>query len=115
MELADLSVEGRVALAGLVRLMVSADHSRSDAEMAEFRAIAEEMGKSAFDGAFQEALTVCATEEATLEFAKRVPDADSRQLILTVLVDLAAADGITNEERELVRAVAAGWDLPVRV
>ena len=114
MDLVDLSVEGKIALAGLVRLMVAADHDQSDAEMNEFRAIADEMGKFAFDQAFQEALSVCGTLSAALEYAQKVTDSDSRHLILTVLHDLAASDGISAEEKNLVRAVAEGWGIAVR-
>lgn len=116
MELQDLNEEERVALAALVVQVIGADRGKSPEEMQEFREIGDEMGKAAFDQAFKEALRRGANERSVaLELATAVERPKVRELIHTVLVDLAAADFVSEDERELIRTVAASWGINTRV
>ena len=114
MELGDLSIEDRVLLAGLVRLIVGADESNSPLEMEEFRAIAEEMGRRSFDIAFREALGEVGTVAQAMALARAVVSPASRQLIFTVLTDLANADGMDESDRLILAELAEVWGLTLR-
>lgn len=115
MELADLETDEQVALLSLIVQMIGADEGRSPEEMQEFREIADEMGRKAFDDALQLALKQGATRDDALALAGRVERPAAREIMHTVLVDLAAADFIADEERELIRAVAGLWGIATRV
>lgn len=116
MELQDLTPEERVGLAALVVQMLDADNDLSPEEMQEYREIADEMGPAEFQAAYQEATTRGATERAVaLELAGAIERPAVRELVHTILVDLAAADFVAEEERELIRTVAKMWGINTRV
>lgn len=115
MELSELTSDESILLAGMVRLMVGADGSRNDLEMAEFRAIGEEMGRAAFDEAFRRSLSAVHNLDEALALADQLERPAARQLIVTILIDLAQADGVDEQEALLVRALADRWGVTVRV
>lgn len=111
----ELSPDERILLAGMVRLVTCSDNQRTPEEMEEFRAIAEEVGRREFDEAFRLSMSRCHDLDAALGLAASIDRVDARQLILTMLVDLATADGVADEERRVVQALAAAWSMPVRL
>jgi uncharacterized tellurite resistance protein B-like protein len=116
MNLSDLTDDEKVALVGLIKHMVGADSDRSPEEMEEFRAIADEMGRREFDKAFQKAMQDLGTIEMALEFATvAVSREDAKELMHTVLVDLASADYVSEREREMIRRVADIWGIQTRI
>lgn len=116
MELAELNEDERVALVALIVQMVGADSGRSPEEMEEFRAIADEMGRREFDDALRLALARVSSREQAIELARGAFDRPaSRELVHTVLVDLASADFVSDEERALIREVAAALGVQTRL
>ncbi len=112
MNLPDLEPDERVALVGLVLSIVDADNSKSEAEMEEFRAIAAEVGRREFDEAFRRAKTSLKTLDDVIAFAtEKVQRPGAREMIRTVLIDLAAADFISDEERAIVDRISDAWGL----
>lgn len=111
MNLSDLEPDERVALVGLVLAIVDADNSKSDAEMEEFRAIAAELGRREFDEAFRTCKSQLHNLDEVMEVAVKVERPGAREIIHTVLVDLAAADFISEEEQAIITRVAVLWDL----
>lgn len=109
MNLVDLQHEECVVLLGLIHFLVQADADRTEEEMTEFREIAKELGRKAFDAALHEALRRFASEEAALTAAADLTRRDARELIYTVLVDLAASDGIAMSERVLLARLSTLW------
>ena len=69
MNLEELDDDERTALVGLVLMIVDADDAKSEAEMAEFRAIAAELGRREFDEAFRAAKAQFKTVDDALAFA----------------------------------------------
>jgi uncharacterized tellurite resistance protein B-like protein len=115
MTLADLTADERTALLALIVQMIGADQGRSTEEMEEFRAIAEEMGRREFDEAFRGATKV-GNREAAIALAKTaLARPEARNLAHTVLVDLASADSISEDERKLIREVASALDVQTRL
>jgi uncharacterized tellurite resistance protein B-like protein len=111
--LPDLEPDERIALAGLVLSIVDADNSKSEAEMEEFRAIAAEVGRREFDEAFRKAKSSLKTVDEAIAYAtEKVVRPDARAIIRTVLLDLAAADFISDDERAIIDRISAAWGLP---
>lgn len=116
MELRDLNKDERLALLGLIVQMIGADSGRSPEEMQEFREIADEMGRQAFDDAFRAAVAAgCNNRDTALTLARKVERPDAQQILHTVLVDLAQADFLSEEERDLIRTVARIWGVQTRI
>jgi uncharacterized tellurite resistance protein B-like protein len=115
MDLQDLTDDERVALVGLVVLMIDADNNRSTAEMQEFREIAAEMGRRQFDAAFRAATARGLTKDDVGTLAGEVERDDARQLMHTILVDLAATDFVSEDERDIIRVVATAWGISSRI
>lgn len=110
MNLPDLEDDERTALLGLITTLVGLHHGQSPAEMEEFRAIAQEMGRHAFDVAFHQArLHLPDADSAVAYAAEHVNRPDARDLLLTVLTDLAQADGISDAEHALITRIRAAW------
>jgi uncharacterized tellurite resistance protein B-like protein len=109
--LSDLTPDEQLALVGLVVHLVDADGQASTEEMIEFREVAVEMGRKEFDAAFRTAKQRFNSKEDAIAFARSVERPWARELILTVLHDLAQADGISDEERALIDAVGGHWGL----
>jgi uncharacterized tellurite resistance protein B-like protein len=115
MNLTDLTKDERIALVALIKQLVGADAGKTPEEMAEFRAIAEELGRKEFDAAFRAAMSKAGTRAKALELAKTVTRQDARELCHTVLFDLAAADSVSDEERDFIREVAKSWGVHTRL
>lgn len=112
MNLVDLDDTERLALVALVQAMVDADGEQSEEEMSEFREIAHEIGRAAFDEAFSTARARFPNREDAISFAEgAVSRLGAREIIHTVLVDLAGADGISAAEQALIDRVRAMWAL----
>ncbi len=115
MNLTDLDREERVALVALVVQMVGADGQRTDAEMAEFREIADEMGQTEWDDAMQEVTELAGSRGEAIAYAKgALVRPGARDIVYTILVDLAGADYVSDEEKALIRDVAAALGLQTR-
>ncbi len=114
MNLSDLTPDEQLCLLGLVLQMMSADGVVSDDELLEMQALGAEMGMSAFNSALQAARRRFSTRQEAVLFAGGIERPEARELIHTVLVDMAVADGIAPTESELIRSVAQLWGIRSR-
>lgn len=115
MELTELDSEERVVLLSLIIQLVGAVEGKTPEEIEELGAISDEMGKSAFQEALAEAQRRDPTRDQALALAEGVQRPEVRELMHTILFDLAAADFIAEEEREWIKAVADRWGIDTRV
>ena len=112
MNLSELNEEERVALVGLVLQLVRADGVTTDDELEELRALGVEMGPRAFDEAYLKARDELVSRESALDYARRhVKRRSTQEAIHTVICDMAAADGVSDEERALIGFVRAMWEI----
>lgn len=112
MNLADLDDTERLALVALAHAMAAADGEHSEEEMSEFRELAHEIGHDGFEAALAAARARFPTRDAAIAFAETaVTRRGAREIIHTVLVDLAGADGISADERSLIDHVRTMWGL----
>jgi uncharacterized tellurite resistance protein B-like protein len=112
MNLVDLTDDEQVALVALVVQLMRSDGETSEDELTELSSLGAEMGLKRFDAAYVRAREALGTREAALAFAQsHVQRPAARELIHTVLYDMAAADGVDEEERALVSTVRAMWEI----
>ena len=109
MDMQDLTLDERMVLIHLVAQMIGADSDTTPEELEEIQALAEEMGHDSFSEAVSAARHKSLTE--VLAYAKVVERDDAWQLIRTVLIDIAAVDGVSIEEARIIDNVETIWGM----
>ncbi len=110
MNVVDLDLEAKVALIGLLAHMVDADGRVAEGEAVELLNLGEEMRHRALSEAVDRSRTSFADRDALLRYAGLITDDDARELIRTLLVDLANSDGFRGRnERDLLDDLFITW------
>lgn len=110
MKLEDLTADERLALGGLVRLIVRADGSFSEEEEARMDRIGEELGgREAFWKAISDSAQAFPDDAKVRAAALAVTRSEARDLILGVVTGVAAADTIAPSEMGVIDALRAAW------
>ncbi|MFT7520805.1 MAG: putative tellurite resistance protein B-like protein [Kiritimatiellia bacterium] len=105
----ELTDDEMLALVCLSRVLIAADDELSDEELQEFNEIGHDLGLEAFARVSKRAEQQPMTDENALQLAAAVTRPDARDLLRTMLIDLAAADGIDVSEKELLSKLEAVW------
>lgn len=98
MDVRDLDGTERDVLMALLAHMTEADDHIDPAEVLELHALAEEMGIEDLQGDMMRARAVVQTREDRRRAAARVDRVEARELIRTILMDLAQADGERSDD-----------------
>ncbi|MEO0325708.1 MAG: hypothetical protein AAF447_22315 [Myxococcota bacterium] len=106
---AELEEHERLALAGLVRLMVRMDGEFTPAEVGAVAQIARDLGSSDFWTMMNEAQLLEMEELAAR--VERVTRKPIRAWMYGLLVDLAGVDGVDPAEGELLKWLTETWEL----
>jgi hypothetical protein len=110
MQLADLTVEERLVLGGLVRVIVRADGSFSKDEEARMDRIGDELGgREVFWKAISDSAQAFRDDTAIRVAARAIARPEVHALILDVLASVAAADTISANEREVIESIRREW------
>lgn len=110
MMLSDLTPEERLALGGLLRLIIRADRSFSEEEETQIDTIGDELGgREELWKAISSSAQSFRDEAAIHAAALRVTRPEVRELILEVMAGLAAADSISPNEMSLIDALRKEW------
>lgn len=107
MNMSELNDAERSVLIDLLAQLVLVDGDASFEEIKELEEIADELGHDSFDEALSEARGKA--REDVLVAAASVERPGARELIKTVLHDLASVDGVADGEAALLEEVAALW------
>ncbi len=113
MTLAELSDSERLALAGLIRLIVKADRNYSAGEADELAELADEIGADQFWAAMDRAASTFETSEQVRRSAAEVSRMDAKELIYGALLDIARNDAMSRSENELLEWLANTWGLEI--
>lgn len=112
MQLSDLTEPERLALGGLLRLLVRADGDFTEAEEEQINQIGDELGGKA---ALWSAISASAQSFKTDQDARRagieVERPAARTLILDVLTRVAHADELAPGEAGILEALKSHWGL----
>ena len=110
MNVKDLRADERDVLFALLAHLAEADERIDPAEVIEVHGIADEIGVDHVMTTLMRARAAVRTTEDLLAAAARVQRPEARELIRTLLFDLAQADGERSAaERELLAAVLGVW------
>lgn len=110
MDVRELTQDERQVLFGLLAYTASADGEIGDGELRELELLGDELGVEALPSALAEARRTWPSRERLLEAVGTVRRRDARELIRTLLIDLATADGDRgDEENALLSEVTRIW------
>ncbi len=110
MDVHDLNSTERDVLMAMLAHMTEADDHIDPAEMLELHELAEEMGIEDLQADMIRARAVVQTREDLVKAAAKVERPQARELIRTILLDLAQADGDrSGDELEMLEAIMAAW------
>lgn len=115
MKLADLNVDERTALVGLVKAVVLSDSIVSQDEIEEVREIVNAFGEESYRHLLDAFESRFPNEETFKVFLKTVVRQDARELIYGTVVTGAAADAIEGHESELLSWLAETWNVEMTV
>ena len=113
MNISELSAEERVALMGLLKLTVSADHEMSPGESNELLRIADEMGRPNFIEARKDAQDQFKSLDDIKAALAAVTRVEARNQIYRAALEVAKPDDIVEDEAFILRWVAETWGLSV--
>ncbi|MEZ4235169.1 MAG: N-formylglutamate amidohydrolase [Myxococcota bacterium] len=109
-QVSELNDTEREVFLALLAHLAEADSRIDPGEVLEIDALAEEMGIDDMQERLMRARGATPTREALLAALEKVERPDARELVRTVLFDLAQSDGERTEaETELLEAVTRAW------
>ncbi len=110
MNVQDLTIDERLALLGIVAHVAAADGVINSSERAELKALAEELGLDELKSQIRGALERFPTRQDLLNYVGVIDREEAKELIRTIAMDLAQADGDRSEEETgLISDVIAVW------
>ena len=109
----DLTDDERLALAGLVRLMVKADGEFSPEEAGAVAEMAQDLGEAPFWAAIDRAAQELTDDDKIRAAARAVTRADARETIYGALLGLSQHGATTGGEDDLLEWLADEWELEI--
>lgn len=111
MKITDLTHDEKLTLIGLEKTIIQADRTFSSEEAAELKKLAKAMGEEQFKALVDEAKQAFKSLDAIKEQAKKVERPEARQLIYTLLYEMAVPDGLADNEKRVLRWLAKTWQI----
>ncbi len=105
----DLTDREALALLCLVRQLVVADGVVTVAELAQMHELGSRLGTEKYARLADAVEGIPATMDAALEVAQGVTRHEAQLLIRSLLVDLAAADGLDDTEADVIDLITEVW------
>ena len=111
MTIDDLQDDERIALGGLVRMMIRSDGDFTEAEEETVNAVGERLlgGPGAMWRLISASAQACPDDAAIRAAADTVTRPEARTLIRDVLSEIAAGDEVSDEERALLAWLDERW------
>jgi hypothetical protein len=111
MDLAQLDEDERLALVGLSKLVVRADHELSAEERVILQQMRGEVGAEAWVSAVEQATQRFRTRHDVMLHVQKVQRAPARKAIYLALQKLASEDELIPEEEKILNWLAKTWSL----
>jgi uncharacterized tellurite resistance protein B-like protein len=105
----DLTDDERLALVGLIKVVIQADRLYSEEEDAELKKVAYALGEELFIATVDQARERFKSLDAIKEHARTVERQEARELILTTVQEIAVSDEVSPEEAHVVDWLSEMW------
>ncbi len=111
MEINELNGDERLALLGLLKLMIQADKEMSDAEGKELNRVAAQMGPELWQETKKAAMVKLRSRKDIREQAERVTRQPARELIYDLVFDMALPGAVVESEKKELDWLAELWEI----
>ena len=111
MEIGELNRDERVALMGLLKLMIQADSEMSDEEGRELNRIAAMMGPELWKETKKAAMESLKNADDIRQQASRVTRPAARQLIYDLVFDMALPGSVVDSEKQELDWLVELWEI----
>jgi len=115
MELSELNQDERIALAGLMKIVVLSDRSGSDEELDYVHDLSDELGAEGYQKALDAFEKRFADVKTFQTFLRGIKREEARDLIFATVVEAAEAEGIEGQEAQILDWLAKAWDIEIEV
>ena len=113
MELADLSKDEQLALAGLLEFVVLASGHVTEDEELEIKAIVEAIGEETYRAAVNQVDKRFPDEQALRVFLSSIGRQEAREIIYGTVMEAAMTDTVEGRESALLEWLAKEWKVEV--
>jgi hypothetical protein len=113
MELADLTRDEEIALAGLLEYVVLASGHVTDDERKEIDAILDALGQEKYQTAVQEVDKRFPDEQSLRGFLRTIERQEAREIIYGTIMEAAMTDTVEGRESALLDWLAGEWKIEV--
>lgn len=115
LDIEDLNEDQRTALVGLLKVVVLADGTISDEEVAEVAEVVEALGEEEYQRLLDRFEAKFPDLPSFQKFLETIQGQDERELIFGTILSGAAGDAIEKGESELLAWLAKAWNIQVTV
>jgi hypothetical protein len=115
MELDDLNPDERIALVGLMMLVVMSDGGVSDEERDHVEDLVAAFGEEGYQHALDAFEARFADADAFRKFLATIERQDARELIFGTVLEGAGAEAVEGRDSELLDWLAATWDVKIEI
>jgi hypothetical protein len=115
MELRDLNEDERVALVGLMKLVVMSDNEVSDDELEHVQVLANAFGQSGYQAALDRFERQFRDEADFRRFLQQIRRQDARDLIFGTILESAGEGGLDTSETSLLDWLSRVWNVKIEI
>jgi DNA-directed RNA polymerase specialized sigma24 family protein len=115
MELSDLNQDERIALVGLMQMVVLSDANVSDEEMESVDELVDAFGEDGYQEALDAFEQRIPNEDAFKTFLRTITRQDARDLIFGTVLEGAGAEAVEDQEAEILDWLAKTWNVTVEI
>jgi hypothetical protein len=115
MELRDLNAEERIALVGLMKLVVMSDGDVSDDEVEHVEMLVEAFGEKEYQRALDGFEKRFSDEDTFKSFLESLTRQDARELIFATVLESADEGAIEGTETEMLDWLSVTWNVKIEI
>jgi hypothetical protein len=115
MELSDLNSDERVALVGLMKLVVMSDAEVSDDELEHVEMLVDAFGEDSYEDALDRFESQFHDEADFRQFLERLPRQEARDLIFGTILESAGEGALDRNETSLLDWLSRAWNVKIEI
>jgi hypothetical protein len=115
MDLEDLNPDERIALVGLMMLVVMSDRTVSDEERDHVDELVDAFGEDGYQSTVDAFETRFSDQQTFRTFLTTIKRQEARELIFGTVLEGAGAEAVEGPDSELLDWLAATWDVKIEI
>ena len=115
MELSDLTPDERIALVGLMQMVVLSDANVSDEELEHVDELVDAFGEDGYQQTLDAFEQRFPNEDSFRAFLRTITRQDARDLIFGTVLEAAGAEAVEDHEAEILDWLSSTWNVTVEI